>query len=381
MAKILIAGDIFPAESNVDLFIKADAVKLLGNELYDRLKAFDYRIFNLEGPLISRSSEISKSGPNLGSDDRAINGFAAMQVDCLSLANNHILDHGQEGLQNTVKVITKSHINYTGAGANLKEAAIPHVFNCGNKKIGLLSCADTEFNIATEHTAGAYPYDPLEIFENIKDLSLTADYVIVLFHGGVEHYEYPTPLLQRICRKMVESGANIVITQHSHCIGAMEKYRDSTIVYGQGNFLFDYGKQESAKTGLLIVIDTDNFKIELVPVEKKSGLVRIAGETMAKRILLRLDERSAKICHRQFVIDNYKQHAEKNITNFYRTSIGIIYYFPLFWLANKISGNKLLVKCFGIRQQLHLLNAIRCDAHRELIISGLLEKIIVKKAD
>lgn len=75
-------------------------------------------------------------------------------------------------------------------------------------------------------------------------MSNACDYTIVLYHGGKEHYRFPSPNLQKYCRKFIEKGANIVICQHSHCIGCEENYKNGKIIYGQGNFLFDDSDDE-----------------------------------------------------------------------------------------------------------------------------------------
>lgn len=64
----------------------------------------------------------------------------------------------------------------------------------------------------------------------------------MLYHGGKEYYRYSSPNLQKTCRKMTEKGADLVLCQHSHCIGSYEEYNDSTILYGQGNFIFNMKK-------------------------------------------------------------------------------------------------------------------------------------------
>ncbi len=112
--------------------------------------------------------------------------------------------------------------------------------------------------IADEKTSGANLFAPLESMEHILNLKNVCDYVIVLYHGGKEHYRYPSPQLQKICRKMAEKGADLVICQHSHCIGCMEKYNNATIVYGQGNFIFAGADDEYWNTSLLITVDTDS---------------------------------------------------------------------------------------------------------------------------
>ena len=68
-------------------------------------------------------------------------------------------------------------------------------------KIGIYACAENEFTIATDTTAGANPFDPFESLDHIQNLKRSCDYVIVLYHGGKEHYRYPSPYLQKFVGK------------------------------------------------------------------------------------------------------------------------------------------------------------------------------------
>lgn len=97
--------------------------------------------------------------------------------------------------------------------------------------------------------------------------------MIVLYHGGKEQYRYPSPNLQKTCRKLVEKGADLVVCQHSHCIGCREEYLQGTIVYGQGNFLFDDEENEYWQTSLLIMI-SDDFEVKYIPLKKNKNTVR-----------------------------------------------------------------------------------------------------------
>lgn len=110
--------------------------------------------------------------------------------------------------------------------------------------------------------------------------------MIVLYHGGKEHYRYPSPYLQKVCRKLVDKGAGIVICQHSHCVGAMENWNGGTIIYGQGNFLFDHSKSEFWKTSLLIGLDLEKniygkvvVNLAYYPLCKRNAFTRLAHDS------------------------------------------------------------------------------------------------------
>ena len=370
---ILIGADIVPTKSNIEQFNKGDAAFLVGSELLKILNDADYRIFNLEVPLTDVCSPIDKCGPNLIAPTSTINGYKSIGVDFVTLANNHILDQGEQGLLSTCDLLRKNNIAYCGVGDNLNLAKVPYVFEISGKKIGIYACAEHEFSIATENSVGANPFDPLESFDHVSSLKQEVDYVIVLYHGGKEHYRYPSPNLQRVCRKFVKSGADLVVCQHSHCIGCEEKYLDGTIVYGQGNFLFDDSESEFWQTSLLIRID-DNFQVSYIPLVKNGNNVQIASATASDRILKDFFARSEEIKRAGEIEKKYSKFAKKMIDDYLFRISGMGKSFA-FRVLNKITRRKYgrwkLKRIFGKQQFLSVQNVLECEAHRELFEEGL----------
>ena len=159
--KILIGADMVPTESNFSLFSAGDASTLVGEELLRYLQDADYRIFNLEVPLTDILSHIEKYGPALIAPVSTVKGYCALGVDCLTIANNHIMDQGEQGFFSTVNVLKDNGISFVGGGENLSEAQKPFVFTVEDKKFGIYACAEHEFSIAGENTPGANPIDLL----------------------------------------------------------------------------------------------------------------------------------------------------------------------------------------------------------------------------
>lgn len=85
----------------------------------------------------------------------------------------------------------------------------------------------------------ANPFVESKLYLDIQNIKKEVDYLIVIFHGGKEFYRFPSPILQKNCRSVIDFWADCVITQHSRCIGCEEIYKDRKIIYGQGNFIFD----------------------------------------------------------------------------------------------------------------------------------------------
>lgn len=374
---ILIGADIVPTKSNIEQFNKGDAAFLVGSELLKILNDADYRIFNMEVPLTDRLDPIKKCGPNLIAPTSTINGYKSIGVDFVTLANNHIMDQGEQGLHSTCELLRKNNIAYCGVGDNLNLAKVPYVFEVSGKKIGIYACAEHEFSIATEDSVGANPFDPLESFDNVSSLRQEVDYLIVLYHGGKEHYRYPSPNLQRVCRKFVKSGANLVVCQHSHCIGCEEKYLDGTIVYGQGNFLFDDSESEFWQTSLLIKIDNE-FKISYIPIRKNNETVRLATPKDACDILDFFIQKSEEIKQKGFIEARYSEFAY-SMLNGYLFRISGCGKSLFFRILNKLTGHRYgiwkLKRRFGKQQLLSVQNVLECEAHRELLNWGIIVKI------
>ena len=368
--KILIGADLVPTDTNENLFAAADAGTLVGAQLQALLQQADYRIFNLEVPLTDEKTPIEKSGPALIAPTAAVAGYKALGVDLLTIANNHIMDQGEKGFATTRKVLEDAQIAYVGGGDDLAQAAKPYLIEIAGKKLGIYACAENEFSIAGETTPGANPFDALESPDHVAALKEKCDYVIVLYHGGKEHYRYPSPMLQKTCRKLVDKGADLVLCQHSHCIGSEETYHGGTIVYGQGNFLFDHSAREHWQTGLLVALD-ENFQVSYIPLRKTENTVRLAEGEDAETILQQFRARSEEIKNPEAIRENYAKFAQQMGEGYLAMFSGKET--MLYRVFNKLLGGKPR-KHRGRRRyvrhvNLSIANCLRCEAHRELLIT------------
>lgn len=369
---IIIGADLVPTCLNQQWFENGSVEELVGKELLEELKRADCRIFNLEVPLTSHEKPIAKMGPNLIATTASVEAMKAMGIDLFTLANNHIMDQDVQGLESTIQTLKQAGIAYVGAGENLREACKPWFVNIKGKRYGIYACSEHEFSIAGDDQPGANPFDALESLDHIAEMRTQCDYTIVLYHGGKEHYRYPSPNLQKVCRRIIDKGANLVICQHSHCIGCKEEYLQGTIIYGQGNFIFEDQNNEFWNTSLLVSID-DNTKITYIPLQRQKSGTRIVTGDKAKDILDAFIKRSEEIQIPGFVEEQYRIFAQTSLKQ-YMTYFSGKYNHLTFKIANKLSGHKyehyFSERCkrklgVGIR------NYIECEAHRELIIEGL----------
>lgn len=374
---IVIGADLVPTQSNYKLFEQQNIETILGVELMSLLQKADYRIFNLETPLTDVATPIKKCGPALMTPTAVVPCFKAMGIDLFTLSNNHIMDQGQQGFEKTVELLQGQQIAYVGAGDCLAEAVKPHIFKYAGKQIGVYACAEHEFSIATENSMGANPFEPLESLEHIAELKSKCDYVIVLYHGGKEYYRYPSPNLQKVCRKMVEKGADLVVCQHSHCIGCQEEYGNGLIVYGQGNFVFDDSDEECWQTSLLILLN-ERLELSYVPLMKQKNVVRLANEKQGEDILSAFKQRSQEILTFGFIEKKYEDVAKSALPRCLLIFSGVKMGF-FFRVINKLTGCRYaqwyVKKRFSSEKLLAIQNYIECEAHRESLILGVKEHV------
>lgn len=372
MIRITICGDLCPTVQNMADF-EAGNIKKIFTDVGPIISSSDISIANLECPLTNKEERLFKSGPNNKASKRSIKAIASVKFDVMSLANNHIKDFGTNGIVDTLECCKNNGIKVVGAGIDKHAASKPMVIEIKGIKVGIISFADNEGSLATEDDGGANGLDKLNSFDVINALKKECDRVIVLYHSGIEHYPYPSPRLQKICRKMVQAGADIVTCQHSHCIGCKEEYMSSVIVYGQGNFLFAKASKKAGDSwnfGLIlnIIIDNAEFNCDYIPTIINNGVVRLAKDKDKMDILTGFLQRSAQIANEKFVQENYNKQCEKEISKY----MGILLGFPrLFYLVNKLFKNRIIRLIFPNKKAIVTYNLIRCESHREVLLNIL----------
>ena len=372
--KLYIGADFVPTDINKSLFEEGKGEALVGKELYEILKKSDLNIFNLEVPLTDAETPIVKFGNNLIAPSKTVYGYKALEPIFLTLANNHSLDQGVEGLTTTIHLLKQHGIAHAGVGANLKEAKEPFFFEKDGVRIGFYLCTENEFTMATCHSMGANPFDVLDSFDEVAALKERCDYVIVLYHGGKEFYRYPSPMLQRYCRKFVDRGASLVICQHSHCVGSREDYNGGSIIYGQGNFIFNsdfhVNHQEFVKDAMLIKVEAtkDSFAICELPIRKTDNGTRLATEAEGAETLAGYKKRSEEIKDAHFVISNYKAFADTHVKRYLREFLGRSF---IIRAINALFGRKLMQLILGPTSYLAIQNYLECEAHHELFLRGI----------
>ncbi len=261
--KVLIAGDFCPRYRVQPLFDKDDYSSVL-SEAKDVIKQSDYSIVNFECPVVIKDSKpITKQGPNLKTNLNGLKGIKYAGFDCVTLANNHFYDFGENGVDDTLSALAELEIDYCGGGKNIAQASKIFYKDINGERLAIINCCEHEFSVAQTNKAGSNPLNPIQQFYAITKARENADYVLVIVHGGHEFYQLPSPRMKEIYRFFIDAGADAVVNHHQHCYSGYEFYKNKPIFYGVGNFMFDI---EPIKTD-----DTWNYgyMVELFFAKKK----------------------------------------------------------------------------------------------------------------
>lgn len=363
--QIAILGDINTDWGWRNCFDAEDAATVFGDVL-PALKNCDYAVANLELPLTNSNEASVKTGPCLRGKPADIRVLKQAGISAVSLANNHILDFGAQGLLDTLAAAKSEDFSTFGAGKNAEEAAKPLFVEIKGWKIGFQSFAEEEFNIAYENTPGANLFDPYYSLNQIRHTKKQCDYLVVLYHGGIEHYEYPSLLLQKKCRAMVRAGADLVLCQHSHCIGTEETYEGATILYGQGNAIFGRRNKLRWDTGLLVTVDlTEESKTVSYRVFEagQNGISFVSGERNAAR-LQKLAVQSDCLNDPIELKSKWDAFCKEQAPEYLPELFG---WGRVGGKLNRMLKGKPIKHLISRKQKMITMNLVRCDAHRDVV--------------
>ncbi len=293
--KLLFVGDLF-----YDYDYIADDIEELSKWIKENNLV---TIVNLEGAIkYNGGKPIAKRGPNLASDETVIDVLKKLNTAGVCLANNHTMDFDAAALKNTISLLDKNGIKHCGAGKNLSEALEPMVLNINGEKLSFLNFGwDIEETVyADEQSAGCAPRNEDIILKNIKNASKNCERVFVCLHWGFEYNRLPMPYDIALAHKMIDSGAELIIGHHPHCVQPFEIYKEKPIYYSLGNFYFAGRRQRFKKEfsdsitnqsdyGAMIVYDisehsTENYLIKYDRASQKSVILPCKDDSVLEDI-------------------------------------------------------------------------------------------------
>lgn len=197
--------------------------------------ADDMTIVNLEGVLTTSDAAAAGRTYNIKGDPSYAKILTEGSVEAVSMANNHRLDFGTEGTKDTEAALNAENIIY----AYDKNVAI---YEAQGIRIGYVSVNEVAWGQGSEEL----------VAEGIDKLKAAGvDLVLVACHWGIEKENYPEAYQQKLGRKCIDMGADLVIGHHPHVLQGIEEYKGKLILYSLGNFCFGANRSPSDKDTMI----------------------------------------------------------------------------------------------------------------------------------
>jgi poly-gamma-glutamate capsule biosynthesis protein CapA/YwtB (metallophosphatase superfamily) len=225
-----------------------------------RLGDADLSMVNVE-TVISAATDKQSKEFNFRSPPRLAADMAAAGIDVGSLANNHSLDFGDQGLLDTIDALRDSGVQPVGAGKNLAEAIVPFSTNAGGVSVAVFGASQVipdPLWIATDQRVGIASAGKQVIDDGTRRLlgavqqaKATHDVVIVFMHWGKERQVCPTPVQIEAGRLLREAGAVAVLGSHPHVLQPIVSDATGVVAYSLGNFIWDPRSGITGDTGVL----------------------------------------------------------------------------------------------------------------------------------
>ena len=358
--EILIGADAAPAVKKTAA-TPANASDRLQNGLDEIWGAADARVISLESPFDG----------DLETRTQKLESIAALNPAGVCICGGHILDSGAEGLSTTRAALKGRHIASFGAGEDLEEADQPFFYAKHGVRIGFYAVCENGPSCASERKAGANPLELINLGDRVREIKTNCDRLVVFYRGGTGGYPYPSPDVQKICRKIAECGASLVICQHGGAVGSREHWNSAEIVYGQGEFLSAANDGE----GLLVRYTVGDYgadKVEHVPLVCEKGAAALADPAKAAEMTEAFQKRSLRIRVEGFVGARYEAYAAEQKDRLFRVFLsGNLALRTL----NMLSGSR-PTRIYPKESKAEILNALRGESTRELIIRGLKQDVL-----
>ena len=372
MIKIGFTGDFCPW-LRVENEFKTNNWQPLFSEVKSFFDENDLNVLDLECPLTTSNEGISKTGPHIKAHPATATILNHLNCELVVTANNHFKDYGWKGMQETYEALNKHKISWLGSGANFEEASKTFYWKKDNTTIAFINVTENEWTTTVDSNPGCHPEDLAANFYKIQEAKINADFVVVIAHGGHEHYELPSPRMKKWYRFFVDAGANAVIAHHTHIISGYEVYNEAPIFYSLGNFCFDWQGLRNLpwNKGMIVRLSFEKgkpitFETEFVSQNNDVVGLSLLNEDEKKVMLEHLKKLNAIILDDVKLDTEFKKYAEtwKAVMNTwiqpYKGKI-----------MSSLYKRGFLPSIITKKKKLLYTNLIRCEAHRDILLQSI----------
>jgi poly-gamma-glutamate synthesis protein (capsule biosynthesis protein) len=309
---LLFIGDILLA-NEAERHILTHGIDYPFRNIKSELLKYDYVIGNLETPITTRGAAYTNKAYSFRLSPSSALSLKNLKLDAVTISNNHLMDYGKEGMEDTITFLDGLSIRHAGGGKNLFDARRPALLKCGNVAICILAYCDRP--PVDYYASGGKPGISHLNLEHIKDdiaaWKTRYNIVIISLHWGIEQTHEPQWEQIDMAHKIIDAGADGIIGHHPHWPQGIEIYRSKPVVYSLGNFI----------SGFTNPVERDNMavawyyvgntleRIKIIPVAGRNRKIRYQPHVLEgpdASALLRLVQHLSSKLKTQFEISgNY----------------------------------------------------------------------------
>lgn len=309
---ILFVGDILLA-NEAERHIETAGIDYPFSKIKNEFLRYDYVFANLETPITERGVPAQSKPYIFRIKHDTAECMKDLRLDAVSIANNHLMDYGPEGMKDTLAFLKKMNIRHAGGGATLDDARRPARLSCGGTDMIILAYNErppTAFSASAE-SPGIAPLDLPLIKEDIGTNRRSDNIIIVSLHWGIEHTITPRPYQVTLAHAIIDSGADAIIGHHPHWPQGIELYRGKPIVYSLGNFINGYiNKIEHDNIAVAFHYNGNKLeRIRVLPVAGRNRKIRfqpyLLGGIEATALLELMKKLSRELNTEIGIHDNY----------------------------------------------------------------------------
>ena len=295
-------------------------------DLAKYFKKNNLNITNLETVIDNDKRFLNKNAPRFINKPDVLGSLKSINTNLVCLANNHVMDNGNEGLKKTIYYLKKYKINYVGADLSENKIYKPFLFKRNKQKIAIINTAEgEEANEKYNNNIGSSDVESYRVIDQIRNYKKEGYLVILIAHAGVEYIPTPPPYIKKIFKNFKDEGVDLIVGHHPHVSQGFEIYKNCPIFYSLGNFtMWRNNLRKNCYESFFLNIEIqDNIlsTINMIPFKiKKNGLELSLKKEFSQKIirLNKLLPNSKKIWNEYVNRKNSKiTHFTESISFFY----------------------------------------------------------------
>ncbi len=216
-----------------------------------------------------------------------------MGADLVALANNHMYDHGEVSLLDTLDTLSGIGLPYVGAGRDLSEAAAPYYYTAGDFSIGLISATQIE-RMGNPDTKGATETSPgvfrcmnsEKLLGVIREMKEECDFVVAYLHWGTEGTEKVDDWQRKLAKDVAEAGADLIIGDHPHVLQGIDTADGVPVIYSLGNYLFNSKAQDTCLFEAVVdPVTSGLLSLRFLPCRQEGCRTRLLSGAEKQRVI------------------------------------------------------------------------------------------------